>query len=159
MRRFIPMPLITPNLNWRFWSMVDKTDYCWVWTGSKLKAGYGLIGGGDGKVYVATRISYFMHYNKDPGNMEVCHECQNPPCIRPDHLYLGTHQDNMKHAGINGRIKTKGDFNPSSKLTLKEVLSIREIGYSISLSDQARKYAVTPSTIQAILDRRTWTHV
>jgi len=159
MIRFVPMPIITPELIWRFWDKVQKTDYCWLWTGSKLKAGYGLLGGGDRKVYVATRISYTIHFNKDPGNLEVCHDCQNASCVRPDHLYLDDHQGNMKFAGINGRIKVEDDLNPSAKLTLSEVLEIQEIGYSISLSNQARKYSVTPSTIQAVLERRTWNHV
>lgn len=155
----MPMPIITPDLIWRFWDKVNKTDYCWIWTACKLKAGYGQLSGGDGKIYIATRISYTMHFNKDPGDLEVCHECQNSSCVRPDHLYLDTHQGNMKFAGMNDRIKVEGDLNPSAKLTLSEVIQIRENGYSISLSNQARKYDVSPSTIQAIIDRRSWTHV
>ena len=83
----------------RFWSKVKKTKTCWLWTGCTFKKlscnSYGYIGRGGkyGATVLAHRLSYELHYGP-PGKMQVQHKCDNPLCVRPSHLKLGTAQDN-----------------------------------------------------------------
>ncbi len=155
----LPMPLITPAVIWRFWDKVLKTDYCWVWIGCHSKKnGYGRIGI-DGNNYIADRISYWIHYKIDPLELEVCHECNNPSCIRPDHLFLGTHTQNMRHMIIENRRNFKGSLHPRSKLTEQNVLKIRELQNQFSASQIGQMFHVSKAAIIDILQRRNWNHI
>lgn len=85
----------------RFWSKVNKTDGCWVWTGATAR-GYGIILH-DGHMWRAPRLSYLWAYGDLPDGLLVCHACDNPACVRPDHLFLGTQQDNVDDKMAKGR--------------------------------------------------------
>lgn len=161
----------------RFWEKVKKTDGCWEWTGYRIPFGHGRMGiGGRGNGGILThRLSWELHYGAIPDGLEVCHKCDNPPCVRPDHLFLGTHADNMHDMAVKGRSprgdqsgqhthpenRPRGEYNGTSKLTNEQVIEIRRcyaIG-GISHSQLARTYHVNQSTICRLLTRKKWQHI
>jgi hypothetical protein len=95
-----------PNLSLeqRFLQYVHKSEDCWIWTGHKNPQGYGRINVG-GKLMMATHISWEIFNGKIPERLYVLHHCDNPPCVRPDHLFLGTKKDNAQDALSKGRLK------------------------------------------------------
>lgn len=86
----------------KFWSKVAKSDGCWEWQGARRGNGYGVIYK-QGKGTQAHRLSWTITNGAIPAGMYVCHKCDNRPCVRPDHLFLGTHTDNMRDCGAKGR--------------------------------------------------------
>jgi hypothetical protein len=108
----------------RFWAKVAKGDGCWEWTGSKNKRGYGKISR-DGSMDYAHRVSYEIHIGPIPSRMDVRHYiCDNPPCVRPDHLRIGPRRLNMQDAMTKGRTR-RGLANWNARLTDAQVLEIR----------------------------------
>jgi hypothetical protein len=104
-------PVIYPlNLEERFWSKVDKTDGCWVWTASKNCEGYGRFnrfGKKRPNCEGAHRVSYIISSGAEiPDGMLVLHKCDNPPCVNPEHLYLGSNADNARDKKDRGRVKS-----------------------------------------------------
>src|SRR4051812_22074657 len=91
----------------RFWSKVDKTGECWLWTAYRDAAGYGRFGLA-GKVQKAHRVSYELAVGPIPAGAHVLHSCDNPPCVNPDHLRVGSRIDNMRDKFMRGR-----DYNAS----------------------------------------------
>jgi len=90
------------NVAEKFWSKVKRSDDCWEWQGGKSPLGYGRVRH-EGKDWFAHRVAYYLIYGVHPGNLSVCHKCDNPPCVRPDHLFLGTRHDNMMDSARKGR--------------------------------------------------------
>jgi hypothetical protein len=91
----------------KFWAQVKKAsepDGCWEWQAGKSPSGYGRIWDGQ-KNLVASRFSYELHKGVIPKGYFVCHHCDNPACVRPDHLFLGTQKDNIQDAKQKGRLK------------------------------------------------------
>lgn len=91
------------DLEQRFWSKVDKTGQCWIWTAAKNK-GYGIFSIGK-KNKFAHRVSYELFYKSSIDGILICHKCDNPSCVNPQHLFLGTHHDNTMDAMAKGRMK------------------------------------------------------
>lgn len=103
-------PQYTPQDIARFWSRVEKTDGCWLWRGVPSQK-YGSLGI-NGKNYHAHRVSYEIHHGPIPDGLFVCHRCDVGRCVNPEHLFLGTHQDNMTDLKTKKR-KARGDQHHS----------------------------------------------
>lgn len=110
----------------RFMSKVRRTQDCWIWTACKRRGGYGHFNKGNNKYTSAHRLSWEIHRGQIPNKLSVLHKCNNAACVNPDHLYLGTHNDNMRDRVACGRKKNyRGEKNSQAKRTLKEINVIR----------------------------------
>lgn len=101
-RPYSGSPTVKEGDRARFWGKVDRTGRCWNWTASLDDKGYGMFKL-DGRMWKAPRVSWLFH-NADPGKLMVCHRCDNPRCVHPDHLFVGTQSDNMTDCAAKGRL-------------------------------------------------------
>ena len=138
-----------------FWNKVDKTSSCWLWTGLTHPFGYGRIGINKVK-YLTHRLSYIIHFGPIPKGMCVCHRCDNPKCVNPQHLFLGSRLDNNLDRTAKDRT-FKGSQVTKSKLLEHQILEIRQSTESVK--SLAKKYKVSGSTIYAIRNRTNWRHI
>ena len=142
----------------RFTLYVDKAEECWPWTGAcDTKLGYGLFRLGTRQLK-AHRYAWELENGPIPDGMVVCHHCDNPPWVRPSHLFLGTTLDNIRDKQSKGR-QPKGAEIRTSKLTPQQVKEIRTLWPSVSLSALGAKYGVANQSIHAIVTGKTWRHV
>ena len=142
----------------RFWKHVSKTESCWLWSGAKLKSGYGAFNRGSAVVVTAHRFSFEMANGQIPDGICVLHRCDVKTCVRPDHLFLGTKADNIKDMYAKGRGNPpRGERSPSAKLTEDQVRTIR--ADCRSPRKIAKQFDVARSTIRNIKKYRKWAHV
>jgi HNH endonuclease len=142
----------------RFFKYFTKTEFCWLWVGNKLPKEYGQFYFSHKKI-LAHRFSYLYHFGNLPQSLDVLHTCDNPSCVNPEHLFLGTNQDNVNDKVAKNR-QRKGERIPSSKLNAKEVLEIRAKSVNgESSSSIAKEYAVNRRNISFIINRTTWKHI
>lgn len=147
----------------RFWSKVEhgEPDDCWWWTASRNKAGYGILNFA-GKSKLAHRVAWELQNDaKIPDGLSACHRCDQPACVNPRHIYLGTHQDNANDATERGRWNHKrGEDNAVSKLTNKDV---REIVARFNNGESGRAiaadYDIGSSVVHNIMSGKTWSHL
>jgi hypothetical protein len=145
----------------RFWSNVEKTADCWRWTGGVFSNGYGQFRLGRKKAR-AHRAAYELLVGNIPKDKIVCHRCDNPVCVNPEHLFLGTHADNARDRDEKGRggfvqpAPMPGEKNPSARLTAEDVLAIRAAWPRTTQAVLAKQYGVAPTTISAVVRRETW---
>lgn len=142
----------------RFWAKTKETSSgCWEWQG-----GYGVWGYGQcqyqKRQYRAHRLAWSFTNGEIPENLHVLHNCDNPKCVNPSHLRLGTHQENMQDKKVRN-FKIKGELNHQSKLTNQDVIEIKKQLKTASLRQLANRYKVSNQTILAIKQGRTWTSV
>lgn len=126
-----------------FLKNVEKTDSCWIWKGGKDSKGYGLFSYRS-RVMAAHRYSYSRNKERLRAGYLVCHSCDNPSCVNPDHLYLGTHKDNMKDVKERetwgGKRKLLEDIQKRAcEYLFKGGFSLKEITKLLNISIQTAK--------------------
>jgi hypothetical protein len=189
--KYRPIPTFTESEIAAFWSLVDKRGpkECWPWIGRRHTRGYGFFDANKNyRSLRSTRVLIKIVTGSDPGNNEACHSCDYPPCCNPDHVFAGTHTDNMAdmsakgranvrrgkdhhfygrpdlmpaHSGWHPAIDLAGEKHPRSKLTADDVRKIREMGDqgTVIHAEMARMFKVSHKLIVNVLLRRTWEHI
>jgi len=135
----------------KFWGNVQKTaSGCWEWLGNK-RNGYGRVGY-KGKLHTCTRVAWEWVNGKIPEGMFICHKCDNPPCINPEHLFLGNRTQNIRDCFAKGRNKSVlGTKNPNSKLTEENIRKILSCSLSSFEKERlASEFNVNKETIRRI---------
>ena len=145
----------------KFTENIQKTESCWIWQGFTLGDGYGgLIV--DGKKVYAHRLSFDLHKGTIPPGMYVLHKCDVRKCVNPDHLFLGSHADNMRDKAKKGRVvKLFGERSGRAKLTESDVLQIRKAYAAGGVTQQelADQYGVTKALVGQVVRRVVWPHI
>ena len=139
---------------------MQKSEGCWLWAGAPNKGsgGYGFFWY-QGKQHLAHRVSWaFAHGGQLPSD-QVLHKCDVPLCVRPDHLFLGTHQDNMADMARKGRHAFTGKRPPNVRLTDDDVRLIRSLKPTHYARELAEMFDVCMGTIYGVWEGVTWTHV
>lgn len=160
-------PGVMDRRSWeeRFEARVLKTESCWLWTGPVHSFGYGVVASKDcGHKSIGAHRASYLHFIGDiPDGMCVCHVCDNPRCVRPEHLFLGTNKANIADM-VAKRRNTRGESHPKAKLTERQVREIRSSytpklvgGWTIPAL--AEKYGLSTSTVGGILRRKIWRDV
>lgn len=143
----------------RFWTKVEQNksnEECWSYLGARDRDNYGIFGKINGKNMRAHRVAFVLAYNTDiPNGLLCCHKCDNPSCVNPNHLFLGTFTDNNRDREVKGRgRKQSGSLGSNAKFTEEQVNNIRldtRSQYAI-----ACEYKVVQPTIWKIKHYKTW---
>ena len=152
----------------RFWSKVDRCepDQCWEWKAAKDIAGYGRLNR-FGRPELSHRVSYQLHHGPIPEGLHVLHSCDNPGCVNPAHLHLGTNTDNIREKMERGRCSRSGGLPPGScggetnhksKLTNEQAIQIR-IRYAaggVSQKQLGDEFGVSRGVISSIINGRSY---
>lgn len=147
------------SLKEKFWGKVKKGPHCWEWQDHRVGFGYGQVKDDSGKDISAHRASWELTYGLIPDGLFVLHSCDNPSCVRPDHLFLGDQRANMKDRDVKGRTLV-GSRHGMAKLTEESVREIRRRAHAGETDrDLAREFQVDSSSISCIARGKTWRHV
>lgn len=160
----------TTSLADRFWRKVQKSDGCWIWMGANDGRGYGSIreAGRGSPLLKAHRVSWLLHFGDPPRELCVLHRCDNPPCVNPGHLFLGTLSDNSRDAAAKGRLSLqvrperacRAERHRSAKLTtslVRQIRALRAEGWTQCAL--AERFRVSQAAISLVLLGRTWRSV
>lgn len=143
----------------RFMAKVVKTDGCWNWSARKTPQGYGRISVGNVNK-LAHRVAFELMVGPI-GELHVLHRCDNPSCVNPKHLWLGTNTENIADKVAKGRVPSfVGSANPRSKLNDADVIAIRHAAASgVVQAELATQFGVTQAQISSIVRRKAWRHI
>jgi hypothetical protein len=135
----------------------EPNSGCWLWMGALLPFGYGVLGAGGHTGTIRAHHAAWRIYRGDiPAGMWVLHKCDVPSCVNPDHLFLGTHQDNMRDCRQKGR-STYGDRSGTTRLRNDQAIEI--FRSQEPANDVATRFGVSPMTVFAIRAGRSWSRV
>lgn len=151
----------TPEEKLYFYGWTVTTRGCWEWKGYRFPRGYGRVPVGNTTVG-AHVVAYETWVGPIPDGLLVRHTCDNPPCINPKHLLVGTHQDNMDDKVQRQRQSSlKGEAHYAAKLTAEDVRKIRSEWSEGNVTQPAlaKKYGTTYKNIHMIVHRKTWRHI
>ena len=141
-------------------SKIDKSnpDACWVWTANTIKDGYGHVRE-NGKMKLAHQIAWERVYGEIPENIKVCHSCDNPPCVNPKHLFLGTQKQNMEDMSRKGRHHDVAGYKHSRrKLSGDDIIAIRSIarGNNVFKKEIGQIFGISITHVTRIVNRESW---
>lgn len=145
----------------RFMKFVAMSDGCWLWTGRIIRGyGHGQFSW-CGRSAVASRVAWELFMGEEPGELLVCHHCDNPRCVNPAHLFLGTAADNSadmikKGRGKQPKLPRDGERNGRARLTWSQVDAIRRKLRTHTQRSLAAEYGVSSATISGIASGRRW---
>jgi len=160
------MESLTADVVAEFWARVEKSDGCWTWARTRDREGYGRFKFA-GKYAFAHRVAWTIVNGKIPQGMAVMHKCDNPPCVNPAHLMIGTWADNNRDRMLKGRNGNSGappgERNGRAVLTEDKVRFIRKLysspGKGPSHADVAKRFGVSKQAIDAVVSGKSWSHV
>lgn len=148
---------VWPTVMERFNKKIHITPGCWLWLASKDSGGYGLLNI-SGKQEKAHRVSYRLFVGNIPDGLQVCHRCDTPACVNPDHLFVGTNKENMEDRERKGRgVRQFGENHHSAKLTMEIARSIR--ADRRRQRDIGAQYGVSQHTVWQIKQNKIWREV
>lgn len=159
----------TAEISARFWSKVDKSGDCWIWSGTPASRGYGAFSA-QGRTLRAHRVAWELTFGAIPNGLLVCHRCDVRNCVRPDHLFLGTDADNMADRDTKGRARPRlmpghsfnciGSQNNAARFTEDDVVTIRtRHDAGETQTALAREFGVSQNAIWRVVSRKGWRHV
>lgn len=151
-------PILVARFNAKW--VRDETSGCHLWTASTTLSGYGQIKLPRQRRQIpAHRLSYLIHRGEIPDGLRVLHKCDNPLCVNPDHLFLGTQADNMADMVAKDR-HLSGERSPLARLTEDGVRTIRSLAASgVSQKEIARQFGISPMQIGRIVLGTRWQHL
>lgn len=145
-----------------FWKKVDirGANECWLWLSHVTRNGYGETSRNYQR-WGAHRLAWTLVNGEIPSEMFVCHTCDNPRCVNPSHLFLGTARDNARDRERKGRgADVRGELNAGAKLSEARVKSIRrQREKGVPIADLARRHGVSKAAISLAANRKTWAHI
>lgn len=141
-------------------NFTESPNGCWIFNGSKDRDGYGVFGK-LGKQIRAHRASYEFHIGNIDNGLIVCHKCDNPSCINPDHLFLGTHKDNSQDMSFKNRCRDqKGSKHNMAKLDEQDIHIIRQMrSMGATLDFIAKQFDISFQHAGSICKRVNWAHI
>jgi hypothetical protein len=168
-------PQYIPEIVALFWSKVDKAGDCWLWTAATFPSGYGVFGNrrhfGTQRAH---RIAYMLTHGPIAAELVVCHRCDNPRCVNPAHLFIGTQAENQADKVRKGRqargdgqglrkhpgAAARGERQHLAVMTAERVRELRALhAQGVPQAALARRYGIGAQTVCSIVHRRTWRHV
>lgn len=157
-----PSHLYYPSEEERFLYFVHKTDSCWNWVGATDGGGYGIFIKKGGERSKAHRYIWERIYGNIPKRMCICHHCDNPSCVNPKHLFLGTQKDNVQDKMNKGRfIKMKGRKNGRSIMTKDKVIELRKLYKSgnYTYMQLVKRFGISQTQVARIVKKESWSWV